>query len=298
MGILDFLFGEGPSVDTQVLDTLTPEQRQALNDLLRRLSEDSPTFQGETSVEASDLSQLSLSALEDRARALGDPNREGALSAQASDTLFKLLNFEASDAGIEDFFRTNIRDPALEEFQRNILPAISRDFGGANFFSSERQGADARAQKQLIQSLTQARSGLAFNAKASDRNRALQALGLAPGIASMDSNELLRLLQGGDSATALSERNVGRDFDRFLADSGIDQNRINSLLGALNTQSFENVVTTNQGTAGLIPQLLSAVAGGGITIGGSETKITDKKPPPATGIAPPSLLGTRIGVPG
>ena len=44
MGFFDFLFGEGPSTDTQVLDTLTPEQQTALNQLLKDLGGVSPTF--------------------------------------------------------------------------------------------------------------------------------------------------------------------------------------------------------------------------------------------------------------
>ena len=265
MSFLDILFGEAPSVDTQILDTLTPEQREALNSLLTDLGIDREGFAGTLNVDPSDLSNLSLDALEDRARLLGDPNRQNNLNAQASETLLRLLDFDSADAGIEDFFRTNIRDPALEEFQRNILPAISRDFGGANFFGSERAETDQRAQSSLIDSLTRARSGLAFNARESDRNRALQALGLAPSIAGADTDELLKLLQAGEIGTGLSERNAGREFDAFLAESNIDQNRISQLLSGINTQAFENVVTVDPGTSGIAGPLLAAA---GTVLGG------------------------------
>ena len=265
MSFLDILFGEAPSVDTQILDTLTPEQREALNSLLTDLGIDREGFAGTLNVDPSDLSNLSLDALEDRARLLGDPNRQNNLNAQASETLMRLLDFDSADAGIEDFFRTNIRDPALEEFQRNILPAISRDFGGANFFGSERAETDQRAQSSLIDSLTRARSGLAFNARESDRNRALQALGLAPSIAGADTDELLKLLQAGEIGTGLSERNAGREFDAFLAESNIDQNRISQLLSGINTQAFENVVTVDPGTSGIAGPLLAAA---GTVLGG------------------------------
>ena len=282
MGILDILFGEGPSVDTQTLDTLTPEQQAELNKLLQQLGSSSgPKFEGDLNVEQSDLSQLSLAGLEERALALSDPNRKSELSTQATQSLLSLLDFESADAGIEDFFRTNVRDPALEEFQRNILPAISRDFGGANFFSSERRETDQSAQGQLIESLSRSRSGLAFNARESDRNRALQALGLVPESENRDINQLLAILGAGETTTGLKERNVGREFDQFIAESGFDRDRISQLLAGINTQAFENVVTTSGGTAGLIPQLLVAAAGGeGIlnpfsstTVSGGGTKI-------------------------
>lgn len=294
MGFFDFLFGEGPSTETTVLDTLTPEQQQALNQLLRDLGGASPTFGGETSVDASELQTLSLEALEQRAIALGDPNRESALAQGAADTLLKFLDFESQDAGIDDFFNTNIRDPALEDFQENVLPRISRDFGGANFFSSERRTADRESQEELISSLTQARSGLAFNARESDRNRALQAAGLIPALDALergDTSELLALLQAGESATGLTERNLARDFDRFLAEQGIASDRRAQLLGGINTQSFENVVTQNPGSSGLIPSLLG---GGGI----GEILNIFKKPPVDTKIGKPQPAKPQPGVGG
>jgi len=283
MGFFDFLFGEGPSTTTSVLDTLTPEQQAALNSLLRELGGSREGFGGDTSIDPSDLSQLSLSALEARALELGNPNRENELSQSAADTLLRFLDLDSNEAGIEDFFQTNIRDPALQEFQESILPAISRDFGGANFFSSERRTSDSDAQGDLIRSLTQARSGLAFNARESDRNRALQALGLAPSIDALgrgDTNELLALLQAGDSQTALGERNFEREFQQFLAEAGIDQNRIQQLLAGINTQAFENVVTSDPGSSGFIVDLIGAFGGSNPFNSPPSTTVGGTRPPP------------------
>jgi len=261
MGFLDVLFGSGPSSEEHVLDTLTPEQETALNSLLQELGVPREQFENNFGGQ-DDLSSLSLEGLEERARLLADPNRGSNLNAQASETLMKFLDFESADAGIEDFFQTNIRDPALEEFQRNILPAISRDFGGANFFSSERQGSDARAQDTLIDSLTRSRSNLAFQSRESDRNRALSALGLAPSISGANTNELLALLQGGEG---VKQSNFQRDFDTFLANQNVDANRINQLLAGINTQAIENVVTTDPGSSGLFGEVIGAA---GSVLGG------------------------------
>ena len=290
MGFLDILFGEGPSTETLTLDTLTPEQQNALNILLGELGGARPGFQGDVNVDQSDISQLSLTGLENM---FSDPNRQSDLSAQATQSLMQLLNFENSDAGIEDFFQTNIRDPALEEFQKSILPAISRDFGGANFFSSERAETDRNAQGELIDSLTRARSGLAFDARESDRNRALEALGLVPQTENLELNRLLALFDVGESVTGLEERNVERQFDQFVSESGIDQDRISQLLAGINTQSFENVVISDPGTQGIAGPLIAAAgtALGGPIGGAIAGRIAGGITPKPKG----RCSGTRIG---
>jgi len=298
MGVFDFLFGEGPSVDTQILDTLTPEQQQSLNQLLKELGGASPEFGQDGNIESSDLQSLSLQGLEDRAIALSDPNRENELASSAAETLMKLLDFENQDVDVEDFFQSNIRDPALKDFQENILPGISRSFGGANFFSSERSLTDQNAQEEIISSLTRARSDITFQGRENNLNRALQALGLSGQVDALgrgDTQELLALFGAGQEETALGERNFSREFDRFLANQGVDATRRAQLLSAIGTPAFENVVTTNPGTSGFLPTALGAMGAGGIgellkMFGGSGTNNTNdtkigtqiiKPPPPA-----------------
>ena len=283
MGFFDVLFGEAPSTEVNTLPTLTPEQQQSLNQLLRELGGGSPTFDGDVSIDHSDLSQLSLDALEERARVLGNPDRQNLIATSAADTLMKLLDFSSEDAGIEDFFKTNVRDPALQEFQDNVLPQISRSFGGANFFSSERTKTDQNAQGDLIESLTRSRSELAFNSRESNRNRALQALGLAGNVDALsrgDSQELMALFGIGQEDTALSERNIGREFERFMGNEDVAARRRDQTLGAVNTTAIENVVTQNQGTGGLAGPLIAAAgtAFGGPLGGALASKMQKKKP--------------------
>jgi len=262
MGFLDFLFGKEPSIETQTLPTLTPEQQKALNQLLPQLSGAEPRrFGGDVNVEASDLSQFSLAGLEDRALALSDPNRESDIFSASTDTLLKLLDFEGQQAGVNDFFNTNIRDPALESFREEVLPNISRSFGGSNFFGSERQGADQRAQEELIDSLTRSRSDINFRSDQANRDRALQALGLSSQVSGAKTNELLSLLQAGETQTGLAERNVGREFQQFLAEAGLDDTQIQQLLAAIGVPGIENIVTALPGSEGFITQFLAAAAG-------------------------------------
>ena len=269
MGFLDFLFGEGPSVETQTLPTLSPEQQNALNKLLGELSggtgRGAPRrFGGDVNVDPSELSQLSLSGLEERAMALSDPNRESEIFSQSSDTLMKLLDFEGQNAGVEDFFNTTIRDPSLKSFRETVLPQIGRDFGGANFFGSERQRADTEAREDLLTGLTRSRGDITFRADQANRDRAIQALGLAPGVDALgraDTDELLSLLQAGESQTGLAERNVQREFAQFLAEAGLDDTQIQQLLAGINTGALENVVTALPGSPGFLTEIIAAFAG-------------------------------------
>lgn len=268
MGFLDSLFGSGPEVNTQTLDTLTPEQQRALNSLLFQLSGADPRqFEGDVTVDPSNLERLSLAGLEERAMALSDPNRDSELLNVATDMVTRLMDFESADAGIDDFFRTNVQQPLLESFSEDILPQIGRTFGGSNFFGSERAEADDTAREELLGSLTRSRESLAFNAREADRNRALQAIGLAPSLAESergDSRELLDIFGAGERATGLEERNVTREFERFISEAGLEDRSIEQLLAGINTRALENVVTVTPGSSGLLGGFLSGGGAGGL----------------------------------
>jgi hypothetical protein len=269
MAFLDFLFGSKPSVETQTLSTLSPQQQNSLEALLNQLTTGSGAgeerrFSGDVNVAPSDLSQLSLAGLEERALALSDPNRESDIFNASTDTLLKLLDFEGQQAGVDEFFNTTVRDPALKSFEETVLPAIGRDFGGSNFFGSERQQADAEAREDLLTGLTRSRADISFRADQANRDRALSALGIAPGIDAVgrgDTNELLSLLQAGEGQTGLAERNVSREFQQFLAEAGLDDTQIQQLLQSLNVGAVENVVTALPGTEGFLTNILSSFAG-------------------------------------
>lgn len=267
MGFLDSIFGSGPEVNTQTLDTLTSEQSSALNQLISQLSGGGGRrFEGDVTVDRSNLEGLSLEGLESRALALSDPNRNNELFNASAETLLKFLDFEGQTAGVDDFFNANIRDPALESFREEVLPQIGRSFGGSNFFGSERQGADNAARDDLLKHLSRSRADITFRTDQAAKDRAIQAIGLAGEVDSLgrrDSEELLKLFAAGQDATGLDERNVGREFTRFLAEAGLDDTQIQQLLASINTQAIENVITVTPGSSGILGTLLSAAGAAG-----------------------------------
>jgi hypothetical protein len=293
MGFFDVLFGEAPSQSTQTLDTLTPEQQQALNQILSSVGgnvSDPRRFGGNVNVGLGDTAETSLAGLENRASVLADPTFQSDISKNAQDTLFKLLDFEGSRTDIDDVFTKTVQDPLVEDFTESILPQIGRSFGGSNFFSGERARADDEAREDLLTGLSRSRSDFSFKADESAKNRALAALGIAPELEGQRTDELLSIFGAGMEETGLEERNVSRQFQQFLAEAGLEQNDINALLQAIGIPAIENVVTTSGGSSGLLGPLLASAAnpiGSFLSsfLGDGKEKEKDKDKP--TGMSPP-----------
>lgn len=264
MGFLDFLIGEAPTTKIKQADTMTPEQKRAINSLIGRLSGGigDRRYEGDLSVDPSSTSAVSLAGLEERARVLSDPQFQSDLDKQATDTLMQLLQLD-NTAQIDDYFTKNVQDPLVEQFTKDILPQIGRSFGGTNFFSGERARTDDQARQDLVTQLTRSRSDLAFRSRESDRNRALQALGLTTERDATQTNELLGIFGAGQEATGLEERNIDREFQKFLAESGLDDTQIMQLITAIGIPQFENIVKQSGGSSGILPSLLSAAGAAG-----------------------------------
>lgn len=265
MGIGDFLFGEAPSTTESTLPTLTPEQQQLLQSLIGSFNAAGgadavpPEFGGDLNVAPSGVESASLAALEQRALQLQDPS---AVDNAAAETLRSLLDFEGQQQDVSELFQTNIRDPALANFAEDVLPQISRSFGGSNFFSSERAETDRSAQEGLIDSLTRSRTQLEFDAFNTSRNRALQAAGLVPGVSGARTNELLGIFGAGREATGLQERNIGREFTEFTRQQEEQARRIRQILATLGIQGQENIVTVDPGSSGFLTEAAGGAAAG------------------------------------
>ena len=90
-----------------------------------------------------------------------------------------------------------------------------------------------------------------------------------------DSDELLGLLQAGETQTGLAERNVQREFAQFLAEAGLDDTQIQQLLAGINTGALENVVTALPGSPGFLVEILGALGGSTFNFGAGSTTIGD-----------------------
>jgi hypothetical protein len=255
MGFLDeLLTGKGPSLQTRSLTTLDPTQRESLNTLLARLQQpDKPPSSYVAPLTAPE--RTSLTALEERSKALALPD---ANIGAAGKSLRSQLDFAGQTGDASSYFTNAVQNPMLEAFQRDILPKIGRSFGGADFFSTERQQTEGLARQDLLNALTGEKSRVELDQFNKSRERALTAAGLVPGITQAESG---RTAEQEGILQALG-------LPRGIAQAGLDKSnaeraRIEELLGKLATsETIENIGMTSPGSPGIINTVLGGVAGG------------------------------------
>jgi len=90
------------------------------------------------------------------------------LSAQTGKTLTGLLNQEygadlITPEQTAKYFKESIYDPTMSSLKTDVLPSISENYAGGNFFGSARSKAAEKAFADTGRNLTQARSDLSWN---------------------------------------------------------------------------------------------------------------------------------------
>ena len=263
-GVRDFLFGRKPSASTSQHPTMTPEQQEALRGLLSTLtSRTSATkpYGGSLSAPIRPGIGTSLAAMEELAL---NPDRMG----QTRDTLSRYMNKDNVNDPREYYDRA-IADPAIKEFQERIMPEITGRFRGNAAFGSDRIEAERRATEDLTKTLAGRRSELEYNAREAADTRALQAAGLMPGVEQSNLQALTALLSGQLNVQGLEQQGLDRQYLEFIRQMGGEEKNIEQLLAALGLRSFENVTTTDQGSSGIIQQILQGLSqGAGAALGG------------------------------
>lgn len=260
MGFLDDLFlGKGPKLETRSLPTIDPTQRDALNELIGRVrGTRAQPYGGQFTTPLTGAENTSLAALEERSRMLAtqDPTLQA-----AGTSLQGQLDYGKNTADATDFYRTNVEQPLLENFERDVLPRIGRSYGGNSFFTSERQASEGLARQDLLQSLTGAKSNIELDQYNRSRERALQAASLAPGVAQAETNrsaELRNVLAAQSLPRDIQDRENEARYADFLRQIQEDD-RTKALLAQLGlTPTIENIGMTNPGSPGLV----NIIAGG------------------------------------
>ncbi len=262
-GIKDALFGSKDKVETESKPTLTPEQQAASNVLSQYLtSSGSPGSQkgytGDLVAPLSGLETLSLSALEERARQIattGDPNIRA-----ASEALMGILQSGPTD--LENFIQTNVNDPLTKEFDRTRT-ATSARFAD-QFFGSNRKEMDARNFDDFMQTLAATQADVRLRGRDSDRNAILEAIGLAPDLASSQDQTLLDLLDAGSVPRENETARLLGEFEKFKELTGRKSDMAGLIAQYLGVPAMENITTVERGGSGLVGGLLQ---GGGKAFG-------------------------------
>lgn len=227
MSAIDQILGKSPSTSTQTLDTLNPDQKKLFESLSNQVS-------GKDAFGTTNLQELSLTALEDRAKSLAT----GQGQTQAADVLSKIMGLSDSQNS-NDTFNKSVQDPLLKAFERDILPRISRNYASSGFGGSDQRKAGDTATRNLLDTLVQKKAEFTN----SNLDRALLAAQASPG----STNELLNIV-----TQAGGIQNIPED------------KRMQVILQLLGIQTQENVVTVDPGTSGLLAPLAQGfgMAGG------------------------------------
>lgn len=228
-GIVESIFGGGeekPETRIESRPTISPAQQKVqtqLGDVIlnRLMGEIAPLGIENISLQA--LEQLALNAVS------GEPT----VNMISQKALQDIMTRGPQD--IDEYFRTVIQEPALRDFNRDVIPAIQERFA-PQFFGGERRESEARATEELLRLLTQERTRVGFEARQADTEAILAAAGLAPA-ASLADTSLLTALLG-----------AGTGFRESLA--GERSRRIQEGLAFQGTPTQENIAITTPGRAG------------------------------------------------
>ncbi len=264
MGIGSFLFGSKPKLKTKTLPTLDPSQRALFDETLLPFLSQGPEAAGAAAPSLSTLETTSLAGLEQLATNFTEQGGSDVDKA-ASDALIKILTSGPEDVG--GLFDTAVADPAIRQFQEQILPVIERAFAkGGNFFTSDRQGAISGELGNLMQLLTSGRAGAVLGEFESGRQAKLGAAGLAPGATASPIQSLLALLEGGQVPRQVELDKLARE-----------DTRVAQILEALGLRTQENIAVGLGGSEGLVSGALKAfLSAGGATSSGAGKASTPK----------------------
>lgn len=271
MGLGDILFGSKPKAKVTTKPTMTPEQRSLLDKYTKTLFEKDPgTILGFEQYggneQADSLAGLSLSAIENMVMEMASPTSNAALAEQQLGSFLK--GEKTGESPFNEYFRTAVQDPAVEAFTRDIMPAISRSFGGSGFFSTDRKMADEAAIRDLNNSLVRTRAEGAYKERQTDIDTMLRAIGLSPELTAGIEGNLINALQaaiaGGDQT-----------LNQFLKLQGLRGLEFDELMAILSQRPFENIATVTGGSSGLLSGMGQGIGTGiGAVIAGCAIAIS------------------------
>lgn len=247
MGFLDVLFGgseeqSSSSSIPSLLEILSPEQRQALEFL-------GPLLQSRISqgFQPSGLEQTSLEGLEGMANQFfsGQGGTAGSVAGSQS-ALMDLLN--ASPEDINPYLDETVNKPLMELLNEQLIPQQENKFAGnQNFFGGERVQAVRNTTEDVIGQIARERARAAMEEFQNVRNARLGALGLAPGIAGLESGIAGNFLGLGQGNRESMMDEQARRINQLLSFIGLPVNEV------VNTQESSSSASSSDGIFSAIP---------------------------------------------
>ena len=142
-----------------------------------------------------------------------------------------------------------------------------------SFGNSGVMQANQTAQSDLQRNLGNISSTMRYNNYAGERSNQMSALGLAPGFANQDYNDINQLTGAGSAMQAQQQRGLDSNYQQFLDQRNYPQQQLDVMGGALQ-RSFGSQTTQSQPGASTASQLF----GGAITGAGLYNLLFGKQP--------------------
>jgi hypothetical protein len=205
----DQLFGKGAEVKDR--PRWSSGQQKLFTELFGQLmgggGQATQRFPGQLpgTVGMTDMEQLSLSGLESL---FGE---QGLLSALQTKETF------------EQFYEEGIKQPALREFEEDILPQFRRGFG-SRYWGTERLRGEEELYEDLLSSLTEGRAATQMSA--------LELATQMPGV-------LTQSAQLGALPRLIEEAGLGAEYNEFLRQISEETNIRAQMLSALGLSPYE-----------------------------------------------------------
>lgn len=335
----NFFTGSAPSATTSSRSLMTPEQEGTLSQLLAKLNagngitpydgqlnaqknnvqtgalqgmggvmsnldQNTTAYTGQLSPGNNNLQNISLTALEQMA--LGNASNNGANQSSVK----ALTDFtNAGPVDINGYFNSSVQDPMLRDFQNKILPQLTQRFSGQAGFGSDRQRQEQLVTNDMMNTLANSRTNMAFNAHNQANANKMQAAMALPSVTSSGINDMLNMQSGGMKQNAVDQTmldnqykdfirqlsgntqnanilgqlqtggNIGQAADQqpltsqyqeFLRQQGGNQSNINNTINALGIRPFENISTVQGQQNGLLQGLLAGLSQPGGMQGGAD----------------------------
>lgn len=259
--------GSAPKSETRLQPILSGGQQDILRGLEQfvggQIGRSAPRIRSQITPPASGLQQSAF----DLASGIVQGSAGGFARQGAADALLSgLPAFQVDPAAREQFFQEAFLTPATQDFQRNILPAISESFGARGLGrSGDLLRAQAQAGTDLGTQLAAQRAGLIRQDELSERQARENALNrVLPAIEASRSESLLPLDVGLQVGAVQRGINAQTNLDSLFRE--FQQNPVyNPALGlaplALGSRAFQPVVETSAGSPG-VGGAIGTVVGG------------------------------------
>jgi hypothetical protein len=264
-----FLFGSKPKAvqqpSTAALDTAQQGVESPLATVLKNnLANPATPYGGEFAAPLSGLEKTSLAALEQQAMNQTSPTNPATGATAAAGTALTDI-FNQGPQSFEDYYQTNVENPAIQDFSQKTIPAISAAFArsAGGTYGSDRAKAIGTATKDLTDSLVKARSGLAFNTQQQNTSNKIAAAGALPTLGAAGTgviNNLATILAAGGVPRSVEQTDLSGKYADFQRQQQAGAQAIAQALGFLGTPTiFPPNTVVNPGSQGFLSQAVQSL---------------------------------------